>query len=102
MNEPTATRTQAANLGRKLDKILAALDAFTNLPIVQRANLEPDDIVVVSLTARLSAETYDRVAEKIKEAVPGHRVLILDDGAGLHILKPHQVDPSIDRGTREP
>ncbi len=56
------------------------------LPQVRILRLEPGDILVLQHERRLDDLVMNRIREDVRERLPGHPVLVLDDGLTLAAL----------------
>lgn len=55
---------------------------------LQRIELAPDDILVVMTDAKLSPNALSRIEATMESAFAGRKLLILDGGLKLGIIKP--------------
>lgn len=62
-------------------------DAGVVIPSVSVLSLQPDDILVLSVQARLNDRQREALRAAVGQAVPGHRVLVLEDGMELEVLR---------------
>jgi hypothetical protein len=51
----------------------------------------PDDVLVVSVDRYLSVGEADQIQRQMASFFPGHRVLVLDKGMALQIVKSSEV-----------
>lgn len=69
-------------------------DAAGNAPVEFHAvdlatlSLQPDDVIVLRHEKRLSPEDTEHIIERMKRDLTGHKVLILEGGLDLSILRP--------------
>lgn len=54
---------------------------------VRILRLEPDDAIVLTAARRLSAAEQDRMLEEMSRLFPAHRVLVLDEGQSVEVLR---------------
>ena len=54
---------------------------------VKWLRLEPNDILVVKTQMFLSKANADNIAVAISKAVPGHKVIVLEGGMSLEVVK---------------
>lgn len=62
-------------------------DAGVVIPSVSVLSLRPDDVLVLSVKHRLNLQQREALRAAVGQAVPGHRVLVLEDGMGLEVLR---------------
>lgn len=68
----------------------AAIAALVGLPAVTtiaRAALAPADVIVIETKCILSDQARARVAEIARAVWPGHKVVVLDEGLTLKIVR---------------
>lgn len=56
--------------------------------------LEPDDIVVLTTSKQVSTADADEMRDRMGALPEGHRVIVLDNGLSLEVLRPTQVAPA--------
>lgn len=54
-------------------------------------NLEPDDVIVFTLRQKASMESMSRMRSMLEETFPGHKIVIMDDGTDLTIVRGEKV-----------
>lgn len=67
-----------------------ALAALTSLPaaaVIQRANVEHSDVIVVTVPGLLSTYAMENIRLSMKAVWPNNRCVVLCDGANLSIVK---------------
>lgn len=67
-----------------------ALAALTALPAVTRiakADLKPDDVIVVECPGGISCETAERIQAALKHVWPNHQAVVLGDGMTLKVVQ---------------
>lgn len=60
---------------------------------VAKLNLEPDDVLVVRVSQRISQEMHDRIQSTVKHVFPGRKVMIVDPGTEFVVLRPKSKAP---------
>lgn len=50
--------------------------------------LKPGDVVVLRYDEVLTQDAVDRIAERLREIFPDHKVMVLDRGARLEAVRP--------------
>jgi hypothetical protein len=61
---------------------------------LSRVALEPGDILLIRSPKRLTLQSVDSLKKAIREGLPGHRVLVLEEGLDLAVIRP--VGPAAD------
>ena len=59
-----------------------------DLDRINATEIRPGDVVVLSVAYQLTAKSRDIMRERIASTVPGVKVLILDPGMDLRVLRP--------------
>ncbi len=68
-----------------------ALTAFMGLPaaaVVTRAEVKPNDILVIECPGSISPESADKIQAAMKNVFPDHKCVALGDGSKLRIVRP--------------
>lgn len=52
--------------------------------------VRPDDTIVVSFPDRLSENQFQRASEDLKATFPDNRILILEGGADITVIRPDE------------
>lgn len=67
---------------------------LTEIRDVQRMQLQPGDVLVVRMKAgHLPADDTDRMVRTLKQAFPGHAVVVVLEGIELMVHTPHAPAP---------
>ena len=53
---------------------------------LQRLQLEPDDVVVITCPARLHVEQMEMIRNYVEQRLVGHKVLVLDDAFRIGVM----------------
>lgn len=64
-----------------VEKLAAIFEAVKVLP------LRPGDLLIFRSEDRLTFEQTERVRGLLEKNIPGHRVLVLDGGADIEVLR---------------
>lgn len=68
---------------------------MTDLPVeleeVRVLRLQPGDVIVVRIERPVTQVAADTLREKLEEAFPGHKGVILD-GASMEVIRPEHPD----------
>lgn len=51
-------------------------------------SLQPDDVLVLNYEGKLSDKLYHHLKATLERVTPGHKVLIIEQGMTLQVLKP--------------
>ena len=65
---------------------LVALPAVVNVQAVDRTQLRPSSVVVLTLQGKVSAEGIHHMRQLLRQAFPNHHVVVLSDGTTLSIV----------------
>jgi hypothetical protein len=57
-----------------------------DLQDIQRLRLEPGDVLVLRMPDRLTAAAVEHLANTMQDAIPGHKVIVLEKGAQLEVV----------------
>ena len=71
---------------------MTAVD-LTDVAEIERLALRPGDAIVYKHPRRLDRHDYDYVSEQLKTAFPDRKILILEDGADLAVLRAEEEQP---------
>lgn len=66
---------------------IAALMALPATPTITRANVQPDDVIVIECPGRIPMEAAERIQKVAEQAWPGRKVLVLSDGLTVKIVR---------------
>lgn len=55
---------------------------------IRALRLEPGDVVVLQVPHSITREQAEELAERLSGAFDGHRVVVIDGGARLGLLRP--------------
>lgn len=71
-------------------------EALTVLPmsgaVIQRVEMKPNDVIVLSYENHLSPSTLDAIRDQIERCLPGHPCIVMSDGLQLSFIGRDQVD----------
>ena len=65
---------------------LAALIALPQIASIQRADIKPNDVIVVECDGLMSQRGKDNVLQKLAEIWPGRKIIICDGGVKLRVV----------------
>lgn len=66
---------------------LAALVAMPSIGSIERVHLKPSDVIVARAFDRISDRSKERIAQKLKDIWPDHKVVVLDDAMELKVMR---------------
>ena len=66
---------------------LAALVAMPAVTRISRAELKPDDVIVIEAEMFLSDDAKDRIAAIAKDVWPERKVVVLDGGLKMKVVQ---------------
>jgi hypothetical protein len=58
---------------------------------VRIMRLQPDDVIVVEVDYPVSAHDIDQFKARLEHTFPGHKAIVLDNGARLSVARPDEV-----------
>lgn len=69
---------------------MASADVYIELKLadLSRLDLRPGDVLVFRHEKRISQASVRYIKDECAKAIPGHRVMVLDDGLELAVLRP--------------
>lgn len=65
---------------------IAALMSIPSLSSIQSMRMATDDVIVIEVEQRLSAQGRENITEQITKLWPGRRVVVLDGGMKMKVM----------------
>lgn len=65
---------------------LAALISLPQIASIQRADIKPDDVIVVECKGKLSLSGMESIRRKLTDIWPGRRIVVCDDDTRLRVV----------------
>lgn len=65
---------------------ITALMSLPSLSSIQAVRMATDDVIVIEVEERLSAQHRENITEQITKLWPGRRVVVLDGGMKMKIV----------------
>jgi hypothetical protein len=61
---------------------------------IERVGMQPNDVIVFEIAAHLPVEAINRIKQNAEAIWPGHRVVVIDAGIKLKVLRERDVATS--------
>lgn len=69
------------------DEAVKAIEGLREVASIQLASFKPGDVLVLECQGQLDEWQYLSLSSTIEHVFPGHRVIVLEDGATLKVAR---------------